>query len=81
VTATTARITWSTNQAADSQFRYGPGRFQGGLKQTNAAFVTGHSVLLTDLKPGATYLYQVQSRTRLGRTTASGTLKFSTLPN
>lgn len=77
-TSTTARITWITDQAADSQFRYGPGRFLGGLRQTNAAFMTGHSVLLTQLRPGTTYLYQVQSRNRQGRTTASATLKFTT---
>jgi hypothetical protein len=79
-TPTTARITWITDQAADSQFRYGGGRFQGGLKQTNAALVTTHSVLLTDLAPGTTYLYQVQSRTRQGRTATSAALKFTTLP-
>lgn len=79
-TSTTARITWTTDQAADSQFRYGPGRFQGGLKQTNAALMTTHSVLLTQLAPGTTYLYQVQSRNKQGRSTGSATLKFTTLP-
>ena len=77
-TSTTVRISWTTDQAADSQIRYGDGRFQGGAKLIDAALATSHSVLLTDLTPGTIYLYQVQSRNRLGRTTASATLKFTT---
>jgi hypothetical protein len=79
-TSTTAWVTWVTDQAADSQFRYGPGRFQGSLKQTDATLGTSHAVFLTHLLPGTTYLYQVQSRNKMGRTAASATLKFTTLP-
>jgi hypothetical protein len=78
VKATTAIITWTTDQPGDTEYRYGPGRIRGGMVTTDGALVTNHSVILTDLMPGVDYVYQVQARTGEGRTTTSDALKFTT---
>lgn len=78
VTATTATITWTTDQPADSLVQYGRGHLTGSPIPAAPGLVTSHSVLLTNLMSGTTYVYRVQSRNAQGRTTTSAMLRFTT---
>jgi hypothetical protein len=61
VTGTSARISWTTNKAADSRVRYG--RYAALLAESveDSALVTAHQITLTGLQPGTTYAYVVES--------------------
>ena len=58
---TSATITWTTNENANSRVDYGTS--SGALAQnvSNATLVTTHSLQLTGLTPGTTYYYRVTS--------------------
>lgn len=60
ITTTSARVTWTTNESADSTVSYG---LTTSYSETeiDSSLVTSHSVLLTDLAPGTTYHFQVLS--------------------
>ncbi|TAL49868.1 hypothetical protein EPN81_04390, partial [Patescibacteria group bacterium] len=60
ITTTSARVTWTTNESADSTVSYGLTTSYSET-ETDASLVTSHSVLLTDLTPGTTYHFQVLS--------------------
>lgn len=70
---TSASITWTTDDLADSLVDYGVQVYQ-------AAFVTSHSVDLTGLEPDSTYLYSVSSEKVGGYTTTMNGFYFTTLP-
>jgi hypothetical protein len=78
VTATTATLTWITDQAADSQVNYGRTSHLGILTPIDTTLVTSHSVVVTGLAPGKTYSYRVLSRTAQQRQAASAALTFTT---
>jgi hypothetical protein len=62
VTATTATITWTTNEASDSQVFYrklGDAAYQ--QTAVDATMVTSHSVGLQGLSPSSTWEYYVRS--------------------
>jgi hypothetical protein len=72
VTATTARVSWTTDEPADSAVRFGP---QGGVPGGEAGLVglrTSHSVNLTNLSPGTTYDFQARSRDGSGNVGMTG---------
>ncbi len=60
ITGQGARITWSTNENANSTVPYGPTPPPGSTA-TNAALVTAHAVDLTGLAECTSYVYSVQS--------------------
>jgi len=72
ITATSATITWTTNEVADSQVFY---RRQGdaAYQQTaiNASLVTAHSVLVQGLPPSTTIEYYVRSADGSGNAATS----------
>jgi hypothetical protein len=80
VTATSATITWATNQPADTQVAY----FIGSAKPTwsaccNPTNATSHSLTLTGLAPHTTYNFFVESTPTGGSTPAdSSTSTFRT---
>ena len=76
ITGASATITWDTDVVSDSAVNYGLAASYGS-QQTNAAAVTGHSVTLTGLTPGATYHYQCASTNAMG-TTTTGDFTFTT---
>lgn len=83
VASTTATITWTTNEAADSQVFY---RRQGdaAYQQTavNPALVTSHSTGLAGLDPSTTYEYYVRSADGAGNAaTSTPTNTFVTTAN
>lgn len=83
VGSTTATITWTTDEASDSQVFY---RRQGdaAYQQTaiDATKVTSHSEPLTGLAPSTTYEYYVQSADAAGNAaTSTPTKTFATSAN
>ena len=59
--ATTATITWTTNEASTSRVHYGTSASTLTPTATDSALVTGHSVSLINLSPGITYFFRVAS--------------------
>jgi hypothetical protein len=72
VASTSAQITWSTDEAADSQVFYRKSG-QTGYQQTDvdATQVTSHTVTLQGLDPSATYQYHVRSADAAGNASTS----------
>ncbi len=78
ITTTTARITWTTNEPADSLVNYG--KTTGyGASQTNASMVTSHQIDLSGLDPDTTYHYQVKSKDPSNNLATSADFTFKTL--
>jgi len=67
VTDTSASITWTTDEPADSVVNYG-NTTALGLTASDASLVTSHSVSLGSLDPATTYYYEVQSTDGVGNT-------------
>ena len=81
VTATTAIITWNTNENADTQVAYGLTAALGTVTAVNPALALTHSVNLTGLTPNTTYHFQVRSRDGFNNAGASTTdFTFTTTP-
>ncbi len=74
-----ASITWTTNEAADSQVEYGTTSAYGQVTALNTALVTSHSVGLSGLTASTLYHYRVKSRDAAGNLTVSADFTFITL--
>ncbi|MCP4155690.1 MAG: hypothetical protein GY757_48645 [bacterium] len=70
-------ITWSTNEAADSEVQYGLTTAYGS-SETVSGYVMGHSIDLTSLAPDTTYHYKVISSDSSGNTSESADATFHT---
>jgi hypothetical protein len=79
ITASTATISWSTNEVSDSQVEYGPTTAYGSSSIVNASRVTSHSVQLTGLSDGRVYHYRMRSRDAAGNLAVSTDFTFKTL--
>ena len=75
--ATSATVTWTTDQPSNSQVEYGTTTGYGSLSVLNSTLVTSHSAALTGLTPGTTYNYAAIS-VGPGGSTASANFTFST---
>ncbi len=60
ITTTSATVTWTTDEAADSTVSYGETTSYDS-SESDSSLVTSHSITLTDLTPGTTYDFQVLS--------------------
>ncbi|MBX9602025.1 MAG: fibronectin type III domain-containing protein, partial [Bryobacteraceae bacterium] len=78
VTASGATITWTTNQAADSQVQYGTTTAYGTSTPITTSRQTSHSVTLSGLAAGQTYQYRVRSANASGAVVLSGNFSFTT---
>ena len=78
VTDTDATITWTTNEASDSQVDYGPTTSYGSSTTLDAAMVTSHSVPITGLTGAALYHYVVKSKDAAGNPQTSADNTFTT---
>ena len=78
VTTTSATITWTTNENADSVVDYGTTVAYGSSK-TDATQVATHQLLLTGLTPNTTYHYRVKSTDAYTNEAASIDFIFATL--
>lgn len=78
ITQTSATITWTTNEAADSQVRYGTTASYGSTTTLNSNMVTSHSVTVSGLTAGTTYHYQVVSKDAASNSNSSADATFTT---
>lgn len=78
ITSTSAKISWTTDQASSSQVKYGPTSSYGQLSSLDSTAVTSHSINLSGLSEATAYHFQVVS-TNKGGTTSSSDNTFNTL--
>lgn len=74
---TSATITWTTDEPANSTVQYGT-TTNYGFSQTSSSLVTSHSVLLTNLFCGTAYDYRVTSVDGSSHSTSSANQSFTT---
>ncbi|MBI3606761.1 MAG: fibronectin type III domain-containing protein [Nitrospirae bacterium] len=78
ITASSAVITWSTNEPATSVVDYGPSTAYGSSSVLNTTPVTSHSRALTGITPSTTYHYRVKSVDGSGNVATSSDRTFTT---
>jgi fibronectin type 3 domain-containing protein len=78
ITQNSAVISWSTNEASDTQVNYGLTSSYGNSTTLNSSMVTSHSVTITGLSAGMVYHYRVRSRDAAGNLTSSSDNTFTT---
>jgi len=78
ITGTTATISWTTNEAADTQVEYGLTTAYGNSTTLNTSQVTSHSELLSGLTAFTLYHYRVKSKDALGNLAISSNSTFTT---
>ena len=71
-----ANITWTTNEAADSQVDYGTSASYGLSTALNRSLVTSHTTVISGLDPATTYHVRVTSRDAAGNLATSGDYTF-----
>jgi hypothetical protein len=79
ITASTARITWTTDEPATSVVYYGTTTSYGQTAST-PGYTTSHSVNLTGLTPETLYHFKVESTDSSSNTAQSDDYTFTTLP-
>ncbi len=78
ITASGATITWTTNEAADSQVVYGTTSAYGSTTTLDATLVTNHSVVLTGLSSSTLYHIAVRSKDAATNLAVSSDVAFTT---
>jgi hypothetical protein len=78
ITTAGATITWTTNEAADTQVELGTTTAYGQTTGLNASMVTAHSAALSGLSANTTYQYRVRSRDAAGNLAVSSNQIFTT---
>jgi hypothetical protein len=78
ITSTGATITWTTNEASDTQVEYGTTTSYGLTTTLNSAMTTAHSQALTGLFASRLYHYRVKSKDASGNLSISGDFTFTT---
>ena len=78
ITSSSAAVTWTTDEPANSQVNYGSSSAYGSSTPINGTFVTSHSVSLIGLSASTLYHFQVVSKDSSGNTGASGDFSFTT---
>jgi len=81
ITASSATITWITDESATSQVEYGTDTNYGTLTTLDSALVTSHSVTISNLTASTTYYYRVRSKDSSGNEAVSGSGSFTTGEN
>jgi hypothetical protein len=75
----TATISWTTNEAADSQVEYGETTGYGSVTPFDGPYGTSDGAVITGLQPATVYHYRVRSRDKVGNVAESGDFTFTTL--
>ena len=78
LTSTGATITWTTNEASDTQVQYGTSTSYGSTTTLNSSLVTSHSVSLSGLPAGTVIHYRVLSKDASGNLATSADQTFTT---
>lgn len=79
ITTSTATITWTTNEAADSFTEYGLTTLYEIGSKSSSTFITSHSLNLTDLAAATLYHFRVKSKDASNNSATSGDYTFTTL--
>jgi hypothetical protein len=79
LTSSNATITWTTDEASDSQVEYGTTTSYGSSTPVNTSMVTSHSQLLVSLASSTLYHYRVKSKDSSGNLATSPDNTFTTL--
>lgn len=74
ITGTSATITWTTNEEANSVVTYGTSIPPTSPLEDLSNYVTSHSMTLTNLTPCTTYYFSVTSTDRYGNSTTDNNL-------
>ncbi len=80
LTASSARVTWTTDIAADGQVEFGTTAAYGVLTPVDPSTSARHEMQLTGLSPGTVYHYRVRSRDASGATAISPDATLTTTP-
>ena len=80
ISSSAATITWTTDEASDSQAEYGLTAAYGSAAPLAASLVASHSQTLSGLAAGTLYHYRVKSRDAAGNLATSGDVTFVSLP-
>ena len=78
ITASTATITWTTDEPTTSQVEYGMTVSYGSTTTLDTSLVASHSVNLSGLSAYTTYHYRVKSEDVAGNEAVSGDYSFTT---
>ena len=78
ITVSGATISWTTNEASNTQVDYGPTTGYGSSTVLASAMVTSHSASLSGLQASTLYHYRVKSRDAAGNLGTSGDFTFTT---
>ncbi|KKT55332.1 MAG: Fibronectin, type III domain protein, partial [Candidatus Giovannonibacteria bacterium GW2011_GWB1_44_23] len=79
ITSSSATITWTTDEPADSQAEYGLTTSYGQSSALQSALVTSHGVPISGLSAGSLYHYRVKSRNAAGLLATSIDNTFTTV--
>ncbi len=79
VIGNTAKISWTTDEPANSAVDYGLTTGYGNVA-SNATLSTSHSITLSNLNYDTVYNFRVRSRNASGLSAVSGNLSFATMP-
>ncbi|MBI4682157.1 MAG: choice-of-anchor D domain-containing protein, partial [Nitrospirae bacterium] len=78
ITTSSATISWTTNEAANTQIQYGATISYGSTTTLNASMVTSHSQSISSLSSSTLYHYRVLSRDAAGNLSTSSDNTFTT---
>ncbi len=78
ITSSSVSISWTTDEASDTQIEYGTSTFYGSNSALNTSTVTSHSANISGLAPATLYHYRVRSRDAAGNLATSGDNTFTT---
>jgi parallel beta-helix repeat protein len=78
ITSSGATVTWTTNEASDTQVDYGTTTSYGSSTALSTSIVTSHSQALSGLSAGTLYHYRVKSRDAANNLATSGDFTFTT---
>src|SRR5205823_5653042 len=76
VTTTGARVSWVTNEPADTQVEFGTTTSYGSTTTLDRTLSTNHAATLSGLTGGTTYHYRVRSRDAAGNLAVSADRTF-----
>jgi hypothetical protein len=81
ITATSATITWNTDEEADTKVTYDTNSANlGNVWKNNSVMTKSHSILLSGLEDNMAYFFKVYSTDAAGNTAHSDVHNFTTLP-
>jgi len=78
VTTSSATITWTTNEASDTQVDFGTTSTYGSSTTLNASMVTSHSATLSNLAANTMQHFRVKSKDSASNLTSSADFTFTT---